>query len=220
MIETITIKSLLPSVFYGMEETTKIRTSQIWEVQSFSFQRGCRVCIQAESGSGKTSLLSFIYGSRKDYLGEIFFDNSNIRTLTVEQWCEVRTKAISLLPQDMGLFPELTVIQNIDLKNNLTKFKTRQQILVLLERVGMTEKIDVAVGNLSVGQMQRVAFIRSLCQPFDFIFLDEPVSHLDLRNNKIIADIVSEEAARQGAGVVSTSVGNQLLLDNAQIISL
>ena len=56
--------------------------------------------------------------------------------------------------------------------------------------------------------------------PFDFILLDEPVSHLDAANNRIAADIIDEEAARQGAGVISTSVGNPLLLHSAISIKL
>lgn len=220
MIEKITINNLLPLVFTGMEDTEKIRSSQIWEEPSFTFQRSCRLCIQAESGSGKSSLLSFIYGIRKDYKGDILFDNTNIRTITVEQWCNIRTRAVSVLPQDMCLFPELTVAQNIELKNNRTKFKGEQEIKELLDRVGLVEKYNRLVGHLSIGQQQRVALIRSLCQPFDFIFLDEPVSHLDARNNKIIADIVSEEADKQNAGIIATSVGNHLLLDHAQFISL
>ena len=219
-MEAIEERSLLPKVFSGMEDTDKIRSSQIWEEQSFVLRRGCRVCIQAESGSGKSSLLSFIFGVRNDYNGEILFDGTDIRTISVGQWCDIRTKTISLLPQDMGLFPELTVAQNIELKNNRTCHKSSGQIKDLLERVGIAEKRDVAVGKLSIGQMQRVALVRAVCQPFDFIFLDEPVSHLDARNNRIVADIVGEEADRQGAGIIATSVGNHLLLENAQFVSL
>ena len=56
--------------------------------------------------------------------------------------------------------------------------------------------------------------------PFDFILLDEPVSHLDSVNNQLVADIISEEAARRGAAVISTSVGNPLLLHSAINIKL
>ena len=165
-------------------------------------------------------MLSFIFGLRNDYNGEILFDGTDIRTISVPQWCDIRTSTISLLPQDMGLFPELTVAQNIELKNNRTGHKSGVQIEELLERLGIAGKRDVAVGKLSIGQMQRVALVRAVCQPFDFIFLDEPVSHLDARNNRIVADIVGEEADRQGAGIIATSVGNHLLLENAQFVSL
>lgn len=220
MLDTITIKYLLPLVFIGMENTEKIRSSQIWEEQSFVFHRGCRLCIHAESGSGKSSLLSFISGNRTDYKGEILFNASNIRTFGIRRWCDIRMCGISLMPQDMGLFPELTVLQNINLKNGLTRHIDSRRVMELLGRMGIAEKCNVPVGKLSIGQMQRVALVRSVCQPFDFIFLDEPVSHLDERNNKIAAEIISEEAAKQGAGIVTTSVGNHLLLENAQFISL
>ena len=105
MIKQIEIRNLLPCVFAGMEDTDRIRSSQIWEEPSFVFHRGCRLCVHAESGNGKSSLLHFIYGSRKDYKGSILFDGTDISILSIAQWCEVRTKGIALLPQDMALFP-------------------------------------------------------------------------------------------------------------------
>lgn len=219
-MDTITIKNLLPKVFSGMENTEKIRSSRIWGEQSFVFRRGCRLCIHAESGCGKSSLVNFIYGIRSDYKGEILFDGQDITGLSVEQWCRIRTRSISLLPQEMGLFPELTVMQNIELKNNRTGHKSREQIIGMLDRLGIAEKGDAVAGKLSIGQMQRVALVRALCQPFDFIFLDEPVSHLDEQNNRTVAELISEEADRQGAGVIATSVGNHLLLAGSDFISL
>lgn len=220
MISDINLKQILPCIFKGMEDTERIRTSQIWEVPSFVFSKGCKICIQAESGCGKSSLLSFIFGNRNDYSGQILFDDTDVRTFNVEKWCDIRTRSIALLPQDMRLFPELTVMQNISIKNDKTGFKTESDILSYLERLGIADKRDSLVGKLSIGQQQRVALIRTLCQPFDFIFLDEPVSHLDEANNRIVAEIVEEEAGRQSAGIVSTSVGNHLLLTSPQFISL
>jgi len=220
MIENIELRHLLPLVFKGMEDTEKIRTSRIWEVPSFVFDRGCKICIQAESGCGKSSLLSFIFGNRNDYSGTILFNGSDIRKLKVKDWCEVRTGSIALLPQEMRLFPELTVMQNINLKNDKTHHKQQGEIEAMLERLGIAEKKDVLVKNISIGQQQRVAIIRAVCQPFDFIFLDEPVSHLDETNNRIVAEIVEEEAARQSAGIVSTSVGNHLLLNDPKFVML
>lgn len=220
MIGRIELEKLLPSVFKGMEQTSRIRNSQIWNVPRFVFERGCKMCIQAESGCGKSSLLSFMFGNRTDYSGRILFDGTDIRNFNVSRWCEIRTEGIALLPQDLRLFPELSVMRNINLKNNLTGYKSEAEILRLLERLGIAEKKDELVGKLSIGQQQRVALVRTVCQPFDFIFLDEPVSHLDEVNNRLAAEIIEEEAARQGAGIVSTSVGNHLMLHDPQYISL
>lgn len=203
-----------------MEDTSQIRESRIWDAPPFTFKKGCRICIHAESGGGKSSLLSFIYGQRHDYSGEILFDNQNIRSLSIKNWCEIRRHNIALLPQEMRLFPELTVWENISLKNNLTHYRSEKELLEFLSVLGIQEKKNTPVNKLSIGQQQRVAIIRTLCQPFDFIFLDEPVSHLDEPNNKIVAELVEEEAGKLQAGIITTSVGNHLLLSHPEFVQL
>lgn len=204
-MQKIVLLNTLPAVFAGREEDR----SEVW-LRNVEFERGKHYLISAESGTGKSSLCSYIYGYRIDYSGVMQFDGSDIRTLSVEQWCDVRKNHIAYLPQDLRLFPELTAIENIQLKNRLTNFKTEKEIISYFECLGIPEKVNSPVGKLSIGQQQRVAIIRALCQPADFILLDEPVSHLDETNNAIVAQMVTEEAARQGAGVISTSVGNNV----------
>ena len=65
---------------------------------------------------------------------------------------------------------------------------------------------------MSFGQQQRVALIRALVQPFDFILADEPISHLDDTNSRIMGDILMKEAKAQGAGVIITSIGKRMEL--------
>ena len=73
---------------------------------------------------------------------------------------------------------------------------------------------------MSFGQQQRVALMRALVQPMDFLFVDEPVSHLDDTNARIMADIMMEEATRQGAGVVVTSIGKHVDLNYDKTLRL
>lgn len=195
------------------------RHSDVWETD-LTLRRGEHYIISAESGTGKSSLCAYIYGSRKDYVGDILFDGTDIRTLKVPQWQEIRRTSFAYLPQDLGLFPELTAWENIKLKNDLTGHLTPERIEELLKRLGIDARRDFPVGKMSIGQQQRVGIIRAVCQPFDFIFLDEPVSHLDEQNNRIVASIIEEEAGRQQAAIVSTSVGNHLLLGNAKTLHL
>ncbi len=126
------------------------------------------------------------------------------------EWCEVRKHHLAYLPQELRLFPELTALENVLLKNRLTHHKSEQEIVSYFEQLGIPEKVNSLVGKLSIGQQQRVAIIRTLCQPADFFVLDEPVSHLDEANNAIVAALVTAEASRQGAGIISTSVGNNV----------
>lgn len=198
---SILLHHLLPQVF--ADRGTIV--SDIWH-QDVTLCKGQRYLLRAASGTGKSSLCSYIYGYRHDYQGTIYFDERDIRSLSINEWVEMRKRSLSLLFQELRLFPELTAWENVELKNRLTGFKEKKEILTLFDALGIPDKVNEKVGKLSLGQQQRVAFIRSLCQPFDFIFLDEPVSHLDERNEEILNRLLTEEAERQGAGVVMTSL--------------
>ena len=207
-MEQITLNNTLPRVFAGHDGIH----SDVW-LQDIMLERGKRYLISAESGTGKSSMCSYIYGYRQDYSGTIAFDGQDIRSLSIAQWCDIRQRHIAYLAQDMRLFGELTAMENVELKNRITGFKSRDEILKLFEAMGIPDKVDSLASKLSIGQQQRVAIIRTLCQPCDFFMLDEPVSHLDDENNRIVADLITQEAARQGAGVIATSVGNHLKME-------
>lgn len=214
-MEHITLNNTLPRVFAGHNGIH----SEVW-LQTITLERGKRYLISAESGTGKSSMCSYIYGYRQDYSGMIAFDGKDIHSLSVDQWCDIRQRHIAYLPQDMRLFGELTAMENVELKNRLTGFKSNEEIRRLFEIMGIADKQDSLASKLSIGQQQRVAIIRTLCQPCDFILLDEPVSHLDEDNNRIVAELIAQEAAHQGAGVIATSVGNHLKMEVDQIFRL
>ena len=209
MIENIQLRRVLPDVFKGMENDMPMNPSDIW-LRDVDIHRPDSCLIVADSGTGKSSLCSFIYGCRGDYSGTISFDGTDISTFSTAQWCRLRTHALAYLPQELNLFPELTVMENIEIKNRLTDCKSTAWIKSTLQRLDIDAKADVPVRFLSVGQQQRVAIVRALCQPFDFLLIDEPVSHLDQRNNSIVASLIKEEAETNGASIIATSVGNKI----------
>ena len=102
----------------------------------------------------------------------------------------------------------------------MSRSRTNSQIESWFERLGIADKLDAKVGRMSFGQQQRVAMIRALVQPFDFLLADEPISHLDDTNSAIMADIMMSEAKRQGAGVIVTSIGKHMELDYDQTFKL
>lgn len=214
-METIELQQTLPEVFAGRDSII----SDVWYRQ-VAFQRGKTYLVEAVSGTGKSSLCSFIYGYRKDYQGIICFDGENVKNFSVSRWVEIRKRSLSMLFQELRLFPELTAWENVQLKNSLTGYCKRKQIEDWFSRLGISDKWDQQIGKMSFGQQQRVAFVRALCQPFDFIFLDEPVSHLDDGNGKIMADILHEEAEKQGAGIIVTSIGKHIPLNYDRVLSL
>jgi ABC-type lipoprotein export system ATPase subunit len=108
--------------------------------------------------------------------------------------------------QDLQLFKNLTVAENLRLKNQLTDFKTEHEMKTLLQELEIDHKWNDPCGLLSMGQQQRVAIVRSLCQPFEWLVLDEPFSHLDEQNSKKCLTMIDRESSKQQAGFVITSL--------------
>ena len=209
MIEEITLEGMLPEVF----ASESIPLSDVWKTD-LKFRKGEFYLVEATSGGGKSSMCSFIYGARIDFQGRLLFDGADTSGFSIDKWQKLRRESLAYLPQELSLFPELTAMQNIELKNSLTGYVEKGRIEEWLHVLGIDSRRDYPVGRMSVGQQQRVGLIRSVCQPFDFILLDEPVSHLDEENNRKAAELIMKEARRRGAGIISTSVGNPLLLEN------
>ncbi|MBQ0102609.1 MAG: ATP-binding cassette domain-containing protein [Prevotellaceae bacterium] len=214
-METITLTDTLPEVF---AQRTDIN-SDVWK-KHVTFEKGKLYLVEANSGTGKSSLCSYIFGYRHDYTGTIKFDDQDIRQFSVSQWVSLRQRSLALLWQELRLFPELTAMENVEIKNKITGFQTRLQILQWFEMLGIADKVDARIGRMSFGQQQRVAMIRTMCQPFDFVFVDEPISHLDDNNSRIMGEILTTEAKRQGAGVILTSIGKHIELNYDKTLKL
>jgi putative ABC transport system ATP-binding protein len=214
-MEKIALKNVLPEVFATRDDIQ----SEIWHKEVL-LEKGKVYLIEANSGTGKSSLCSYITGYRRDYQGIIDFDGSNIRNLKIKDWARLRRESLSILFQELRLFPELTAYENVSIKNGLTRFKSQKEIHAWFEALGIEDKINTKVGLMSFGQQQRVAMIRSLVQPFDFLLADEPISHLDENNSRIMAELMMAEARRQGASVIVTSIGKHMDLNYDKVFKL
>ena len=204
-MKKIELHNVVPNIFASREDIS----SDIWRAD-FSFERGKTYLVEAASGTGKSSLCSYLFGQRGDYQGDILFDGKDIRQYSSNDWSRIRQESLGILFQDLKLFDELTAMENVELKNRLTGTQSRETILAWFEELGIADKVDARIGRMSYGQQQRVALIRALCQPLDFLLLDEPVSHLDERNSDVVRDVVLRETARQGAGIIVTSIGKHM----------
>ena len=191
------IQQLLPVYF---DESRKA-SSDIWG-KDLHFEKGEYIKIVAPSGSGKTSFMHFVYGLRKDYSGSIVFDNDNINRYSQEDLSTVRKEKLSMVFQDLRLFPGQTVWENIEIKRQLNPFHSPQKIKEMCGRLGIDGKLQSKCRNCSYGEQQRVAIIRSLVQPYDFLLLDEPFSHLDEENSKKAMELIDEECKRRNAAII------------------
>ncbi|MBS7333850.1 MAG: ATP-binding cassette domain-containing protein [Weeksellaceae bacterium] len=200
-MEKIKINKVIPHPLkdFGFSE------SELWD-KELVFEKGKYYQIVAHSGIGKSTLINIIYGDRNDYDGNVLFDGQNISALNSKNWNEIRKTKISYVFQGLHLFEELTLLENIQLKNGLTNHASENEIKNWIEVVGLSKHLNQKAVHLSYGQRQRIAVIRAFCQTFDFILLDEPFSHLDQINQTLLLDLIINEAEKNNAGIILTSL--------------
>ena len=194
---TITLQKVVPQFL----EKEKIERSEIWGHEQV-FNKGEKIKIVAPSGSGKTSLVHFMYGLRKDYSGDILLEKKKLKGKTPARIAAIRATHLSIIFQDLRLFGDISVLQNLEIKRALAPFHSASRIPEMAEKLGIANKLSQKAGLCSYGEQQRIAIIRALQQPFDFIIMDEPFSHLDETNSKKAMSLIETEAAERGACII------------------
>ena len=182
-------------------EKEKIEQSELWN-KDLLFNMGEKIQLVAPSGSGKTSFIHFLYGLRNDYTGIIVFDDKNIKHFTAEETAACRSNKLSIVFQDLRLFAEHSAAENINIKKILNPYPAALSVDEMAKRLGLTSKLNQAANICSYGEQQRIAIIRALQQPFDFLILDEPFSHLDEANSQKAMLLIEEEARKRNAGII------------------
>ena len=192
--------------------------SNIWN-KTISFEKGEKYLIKAISGSGKSTFINIAYGIRKDYSGDVIYNNESIKNYSNNDFSEIRNSFVSIVFQDLRLFLQLTAKENI-LINSQNKQDLSTEQLNWIEKLGITALLDRPMNNLSYGERQRFALVRALSQPFSFLLLDEPFSHLDRDNAKTAYSIIEEQVQKYEAGLIMTSLGNEDFLTPTQTLLL
>ena len=131
-MNTITFKNVVPQVFAAR----KHESSELWR-QEVSFERGHTYLVEADSGQGKSTFCSYVIGYRNDYTGQILFDDQDVSSFKASNWADIRKHRVSCLFQELRLFPELTALENVEIKNKLTGWKTTMEITAWFEQLGI-----------------------------------------------------------------------------------
>lgn len=212
----LSLHGLLPK---PLEEQYSRRKSGIW-MQSLTLGQGDTVSLLAPSGTGKTTLLHILYGLRDDYAGDVSWNHTPVKTMSPEALAALRAREVSMVFQDLRLFPQLTVYENLELKRSLTDTITQSEMTAWITRLGIAHKQHTLVHTLSYGEQQRVAIIRSLLQPFRWLLMDEPFSHLDGDNIHAAVTLIQEVAGSSKAGLLLAGLDTDTWFDYTQTIHL
>lgn len=172
------------------------------------FHSGKHILLNASSGKGKSTFTNTTIGVRRDYEGVLKYADRDTRTFSPDEWTKIRQEKVAVVYQDLQLFPGLTVAENLLLKNKLKDVYSEQELKNQLAYLEIDNKWDQVCGLLSMGQQQRLAIVRALCQPFEWLLMDEPFSHLDEENTQKCLQLIVNRCQEQQAGFVLTTLGD------------
>lgn len=190
------------------------RQSDIWN-RDVTFLPGQFVKIKAPSGTGKTTLVHYLYHIRYDYTGTVSVNGKPWQSYNRDQLSAIRQRQVSVVFQDLRLFDQLTALENIELKRVMQPqpFYPPEKALEFAERLGVTHVLQQSGATLSYGERQRIAIIRALMQPFEWLMMDEPFSHLDDANADKAARLIAEECHARKAGFILTDLDHDQRFD-------
>ena len=214
---SLSLQQLLP---IPLRDRLTLRASDVWQKEITWAEPRQRLFIQAPSGTGKTTLIHILYGLRSDYQGAVLWSKNRIGSMTDAERSQLRRESLSVVFQDMRLFPALTAWENLEIKRVLTNTISAEQQRSWMQALGIEDRADKLAATLSYGEQQRVAIIRALLQPFQWLLMDEPFSHLDRANTALAAKLIAEVADRNGASFLFVDLDDNAQFDYTQKLML
>jgi ABC-type lipoprotein export system ATPase subunit len=184
---------------------------QVVSVDSFSMSGGAQIGLKGESGSGKTTFLNLVAGIVKPDAGSVMIDGKELTALGESQRDRLRATTIGCVYQSFNLLQGYTCLENVLLAMAFGAGRDRAFATSLLQRVGLTQRLDYYPRQLSVGQQQRVAVARALANRPKLVLADEPTGNLDATNASETLALLRETCAEQGAALLLVSHDRDIL---------
>lgn len=198
----ISLKHIIP---VPLKDRFASRDSDLWN-KDIQLTKGSCIKLQAPSGSGKTTFIHVLYNLRQDYTGDISWGEVNLKKVAGNALAEMRQKQVSIIFQDLRLFPQLTARENIELVRVMQPIYESSIVDDMAKRLGVDHILNQQTAICSYGEQQRIAIIRAMIQPFSWLLMDEPFSHLDEANTQKAVALIDEECKKRNAGFILTDL--------------
>jgi len=171
------------------------------------------VAIQGTSGSGKSTLLNLLGGLDRPSTGDVFFDSQPLGPLTKKQMARYRRFSVGMIFQNFNLIPTMTAAENVMLAlafGGMRGVERRDRASSLLERVGLTGRVDHRPAEMSGGEQQRVAIARALANHPRVLLADEPTGNLDSTRARELLTLLREMVDRDRLTVLLVTHDHEL----------
>jgi putative ABC transport system ATP-binding protein len=171
------------------------------------------VSIQGTSGSGKSTLLNLLGGLDRPTSGEVFFDSKPLGPLGKKQMARYRRHSVGMIFQNFNLITTMSAIENVALAlafGGLRGTERKARAQTLLERVGLSGRMDHRPSELSGGEQQRVAIARALANNPRVLLADEPTGNLDSTRARELLALLHEMVERDRLTVLLVTHDHEL----------
>ena len=168
-------------------------------------QQGEYVAIMGSSGSGKSTLMNILGCLDRPTEGEYLLAGENVSGKSDNELSLIRNKRIGFVFQSFNLIPRTSVLKNVELPMIYARLSAKyreERAKELLEKVGLSQRLDHMPNEISGGQKQRVAIARALANQPPIIFADEPTGNLDSKSSVEIMEIFTKLNREEGTTVV------------------
>lgn len=186
MSKLIEIKELSKIYQMGSNELHALKKINL------SIEHGEFVAVMGTSGSGKSTLMNILGCLDRPSLGNYYLEGIDINDKTEDELSDIRNQKIGFVFQSFNLIPRTSALKNVELPMIYAKTSAEKRVdraAMLLERVGLGERMDHVPNELSGGQRQRVAIARALANEPPIILADEPTGNLDSKSSVEIMDM-------------------------------
>ena len=185
----------------------------VLENLNFKVAHGQSVSIVGASGSGKSTLLHILGGLDKPTSGSIRLMGKDLSTLSQNSIGKLRNQYLGFVYQFHHLLPDFTALENVMMPlliGHKSKAEAEQQALIMLEKVGLQQRVMHRPGELSGGERQRAAIARALVTHPACLLADEPTGNLDRRNAHNVLDMMLDLQSEMNASLVVVTHDDEL----------
>ena len=188
---------------------------------SFSVEKGELTAVVGASGSGKSTLLNILGTIDRPSEGEVYLNDSPISNLGRTESAILRRREIGIVYQFFNLIPDLTIRENILLPLRLDRKKPDQSLFdMLIEKLGLKEKLKRFPWELSGGQQQRASMARALLYKPSLLLADEPTGNLDSQNSEEIMELMESFNRELSQAILFVTHSHELLERANRVIEL
>jgi len=176
-----------------------IGESEIWD-HDLSFESPSSLIVWGPSGQGKSTLLRILFGLETRFDGTLMWEGLSVDRPAHQFWPTLRKEKLALVPQEFHLLEDSSGWGNLHALPQWDDEVDRDQLSEWAELLGIDSILDRDPRTWSMGQQQRFALLRALASPFQWLLLDEPVSHLDPDSAQKSLELMHSVCAARGAG--------------------